>query len=208
MPDFNPADLPKGTICNTYGDGSHAFYLKKIIYPKIQHYQRRKYPAAGDIPALKAVHSIIHLGGNQWLSCQAPKAKRITLELLPDRRYSFHRYKHIDRFGPVNSPAWAAFDQAVRAIDGTDYDYGQLVDIMLRQVLGFPFLKKLSIFDLGRRQKVCSVACHTILLKAYKASGEGYPGPLGRQYVEDSCPADFAMHDSFEVVHTIGICIP
>ena len=45
---------------------------------------------------------------------------------------------------------------------GAGYDIGQLLDIAIGEVAGYPTAKKYNIFDFGRRNKVCSVGVAAI----------------------------------------------
>jgi hypothetical protein len=85
---------------------------------------------------------------------------------------------------------------------GTPYDYGQLMDILVHQLFGW-LPDKLNLFDFGRRRKVCSVAAHAVLVKAWqqtssiKLQTSKVERPLGEQYLEHTCPADFENHETF-----------
>jgi hypothetical protein len=191
-PVMNAGAVPKGTVMNFYGEKPNL--LSRIVYWQIRSYQRRKYPNS---PRTGAIHSMIHLGGGKYLSVESPKAKIVEPEIRPDHKYTFWKYQSVDRF---TEAAWAAFDQTVNEMNGTPYDYGQLLDILLKQLFSDFIPHKLSIFDFSRRRKVCSVAVHACLLAAYKQTDRTVEGPLGRQYVEETCPADFENDDTFEEV--------
>lgn len=191
-PVIHAGAVPKGTVMNFYGE--QPSLISRVVYWQIRSYQRRKYPSS---PRTEAIHSMIHLGGGKYLSVESPRAMILEPEILPDRKYTFWKYKLVDR---LDAAAWAAFDKTVNELNGTPYDYGQMLDILLKQLFSDFVPHKLSIFDFSRRRKVCSVAVHTCLLTAYRATDRSFEGPLGRQYVEETCPADFENHDTFEAV--------
>lgn len=187
-------NVPRGAVLNSYGEG-HRNLIAKFAYAQIRGYQKRKYPDAS-LEHVSAVHSQIHLGSGQFLSVESPRARIHEPVLEDNHRYTLWVYKHTDKF---DDNSWRAFEIAVDKLVGTPYDYGQLLDILVNQVFGWT-ANPLKIFDLGRRRKVCSVACHVCLLAAYKAipeSARPSEAPLGRQHVEVTCPADFENHDSF-----------
>jgi len=47
----------------------------------------------------------------------------------------------------------------------TDYDYGQLMNILVNQTLGYPYDEKVKWFDLGSKRKVCSVGVAVVYQK-------------------------------------------
>lgn len=204
-----PIDMPKGMICDTYGDVEDQFILRDVVFPVIRDYQRDKWGSlAGQYPGgLDAVHSIIKItppGVNEWLSVTVPEADIVRLEITNESRYSFHEYRWLTYFDP---PAWEAFDKFVDATVGTPYDIPQLIDIWMRQNLGWLPAPRL---ELGSQQTICSAGCAGALLAAHNdlwkrrnaagldvvtinrrpipPKGDGYP-----YLAEDTCPADFAM---------------
>ena len=194
---LDPSSFPKGTILNTYGDNTGNLF-RKFVYAQIRRYQKRKYPHSN---RTDAIHTMIHVGSGDYLSVEHPRAVITKPDLSSGCRYSFWQYKYLEQF---DGAAWVAFDAAVREIEGTRYDYGQLMDILVHQLFGW-LPSKLSIFDFSRKRKVCSVAAHAVLLKAWlevskesnpKSKSE-IPRPLDKQYVEHTCPADFENHETF-----------
>lgn len=61
---------------------------------------------------------------------------------------------------------------------GAGYDIGQLLDIAVGEVAGYPTVKKFNIFDFGRRNKVCSVgvaAVYAYWRHSLEKQGRKYP---------------------------------
>ncbi|GAG03237.1 unnamed protein product, partial [marine sediment metagenome] len=92
---------------------------------------------------------------------------------------------------------------AAEAIEGTKYDPGDLVDMLLRQLGYLP--KKGRLFNFGMKRVVCSVGVQTCLMKWWQEIGRENecPRPLGWQWVEDAAPADLVMHKTFTVIKQI-----
>ena len=176
---------------NTYGEHPKNL-LARIVYWEIRRYQKRKYPHSS---RTRAVHTMLHLGDGRFLSVEHPRAVIRRLKLQEGETFSIWRYRHDDEF---TETSWQAFDEAVKEIEGTPYDYGQLMDILVHQLFGW-LPDKLKLFDFGRRRKVCSVAAHAVLVKAWQQIEETSrpERPLGKQYLEHTCPADFENHETF-----------
>jgi hypothetical protein len=51
---------------------------------------------------------------------------------------------------------------------GKEYDMGQLLDIALRQILNYGQDRPLSVFDFGKKKKVCSVGVRVCFEKLYQ----------------------------------------
>jgi hypothetical protein len=186
------ASFPVGTVLNSYGEKQKNF-LVKIVYGQIRRYQKKKYPNS---ERTRAVHSMLHLGGGDYLSVESPRAVIKRPELDAGCSYSWWTYKNA---GAYTAQSWTELQGVARNLVGKPYDYGQLLDILVKQVFGW-IPDGLRIFDFSRRRKVCSVAVHVCLLKAWKTIPEAQrpaAAPLGRQQVEVTCPADFENHDSF-----------
>lgn len=202
-----PADMPKGMICNSYGDSSDQFELNLFVFPTIREYQQDKWVKlyGRESDGLKAVHSVIKVGVegvNQWQSVTLPRAETIELNLSESARYSFHEYRYLSYF---DAEAWKAFDRVIEQTNGTIYDIPQLLDIWCRQNLGWLPLP-MPRLELGNQQTICSAGCAAALMAAYESlrSRRGNQLPLAMRPVintsedypyllEDTCPADFAM---------------
>ena len=107
---------------------------------------------------------------------------------------------------------------ATLPIIDTKYDYGQLVNILVNQILGYPYDEKVKWFDLGSKRKVCSVGVAVVYQKLRKVlESEGIIierlfsklnkanwkddfikefNELGRWNVENTYPAMFGITDT------------
>jgi hypothetical protein len=189
---MQPSTFPRGVVVNTYGEHPRNL-LSRFVYWQIRAYQRRKYPHS---PRTRAIHSMLCLGDGRFLSVQHPRAIITGLDIEPGSNISVWKYNYLEEFGEAS---WQAFDQAVREIVGTPYDYGQLLDILVHQLFGW-LPQKLNLFDFSRKRKVCSVAVHAVLVKAWQQTNRTHSRPLGEQYIEHTCPSDFENHETFEMI--------
>lgn len=197
----------------------YEFWLK-VVYWFIRKYQKKKW---GKNSRYRDIHSMLYLGNGRLFSFEAPCAifrtlllSKVIYNLLEEKtkkyvkqfdiedttRYTICRLRRSDY-------SYIEFDdqdidymrQAANSLIGKKYDYGQLLDILLKQVFKDYIPNKLSILDLGRMRKVCSVGVHWILVKWWKQfKREELDRPLGEQYIEITCPADFVNHSDFGIV--------
>lgn len=186
--------LPIGTVINSYGEGARGKGLAKWAlrraFASIRQYQRRKYPQAF---RTSAIHSVIKVAEPDYiLSVTTPRAVIERFEPAPGHRYSMWCWKHLDRLTPEAHRNLRGY---AYLLEHTPYDYGQLLDIQVKQWFGW-LPQKLSVFDLGRSRKVCSVSCHGALVAAWQAM-DSLPRPLGEQLIETTCPADFENSPDF-----------
>lgn len=201
MRELIPSHMPVGTIVNTYGEGGRgkglAKWLLRRAYASIRKYQRIEFRDE-PLEKLQAVHSVIKVDNpNVWLSVTSPRAVVEPLVLKEGHQYRAFAWNHL---GKLNHDALLSLRLYALRLEGIPYDYGQLIDIQISQWFGW-LPEKLSIFDFGRNRKVCSVGCHGALVAAYKALPEGVaPRPLGTQYIEKTCPANFEVAKDFTLI--------
>lgn len=210
--------LPVGAVLNTYGDALPDNWLErqglKIVYSQIRAHQRRLWP---DKPRTQcdAIHSQgkvysatgtivpVNQSAGLWGSVTTPRAVIETPALEENWRARAFVWEGIQHF---TDESWAAYLGYWEAVNGTPYDYGQLLDIAIHEWFGW-IPDNLSIFDFSRSRKVCSVAVMGALyagwqkLRAPRKSetdyfGRFYPPPNLRAngkklYLEHVPPAFF-----------------
>lgn len=202
---FRPPNwLPTGSVLLFYDDAPYEGkslgdrlkyeFTRRILYPALVGYQKREYPHS---PNVHAIHSILKVAGSGngglWQSCTSPVTFTAEINLLRPCKYRVFEYRGLRYFSDVQ---WAAFRNAVAALEGTGYDYAQLLGILIKQVLGYlpkPISSWNPFVELSKKQKVCCVACATVLTAAYKTLPNPKPceRPSGNKYIEHLCPADF-----------------
>jgi len=181
-----------------------------IVERQIQHYQKRKW---GKNREYRPTHSQLYLGNGETFEVTVPIARFAQLRLSDKTCYTIHRYTYKDFTFQQSDIDLMRI--AASQLVGKEYDYLQLIDILLKQLFPVFLPQTVSIFDLGRKRKVCSVGVHYCLLYWWKNVGrpenmrtpievselpKEFPRPLEKQYVEITCPADFSNHQTFKKV--------
>jgi len=84
---------------------------------------------------------------------------------------------------------------AAREIVGTDYDLGQLLDIAINDILGYEHQRRLTIFDFGRKKKVCSVGVRVVFEYLHQVKIETEDSPPGKWLFDKLNPKKWSEKD-------------
>ena len=141
----------------------------KIIYAGIFWFQKRIF---GKNSNWKFTHSTLYFDDEHIFSITFPKTKWLTIENYKNVEFSIFRPTLKDpvtnnNLNLTKKRILIMKDAADRMI-GTDYDIGQLFDIAIKSLLNFEKIRKLSIFDFGKKKKVCSVGVRVCFEKMYQ----------------------------------------
>ncbi|RPH96219.1 hypothetical protein EHM69_01925 [candidate division KSB1 bacterium] len=164
------ADLPAGTILENYGGGGRNFFEKlmnKMLTKAIQLHQRKVWPKSDHVDA---AHSAIKLPNGKWLAIVAPRVSQTDEPLFPKEQARAYRWEGTTHFTPE---CWQALEAVANRLIGADYDFGQLMDIAIKQTFGW-VPDTASIFDLGRKKKVCSVGVMACLYTGWQKIAEKF----------------------------------
>jgi hypothetical protein len=178
----------------------------RILDGSIIDYQDREYPGRpGNF--IYSTHTVINADPGRLFHVTSPYATWATWtnfagEIDPARWLIVTRYQH--RTGDeMTAEEREIFMQVFRDLDGTRYDYGQLLAILINQIAGWPRVLYLPIFDLSRNRKVCSVAARIAWLRWWKEYGKSnVPGarrPGGSLIAERTPPAHFEIHETHRI---------
>lgn len=179
----------------------------QIWMTQIQNYQGRKYKCnkpvlipSKYISIREPTHTQMYMGGGKIFEVTSPKSQITDIYHEKKYRYFVTTYADypMDKITPVEM---ISFWEVANRLHGTKYDYGQLIDILIKQIFGF-VPETLSIFDFSRKRKVCSVANHAQYIKWYLQWGwynSGIRRPLGKQYMEVTCPTDLLVDPTFRI---------
>jgi len=114
---------------------------------------------------------MLYFSPDETFSVEYPEAVMKSLHTFCQSDLTVYRYT---RLGLVN---FKTLRDGAMEIVGTKYDVGQLLDIAIFDLLGFENLRLLSVFDFGRKRKVCSVGVRAAYEYMWKEtcqeSGEG-----------------------------------
>lgn len=173
-----------GDVVNINGHPSWYEFWLKIAYNSIRKAQRSVF---GKYSEWQDTHTMIYFDTGTF-SVEPPKAKYIPISDYAIKDISLWRYtKH-----PITQLDSELMKAYASVILGTNYDYGQLLNILINQLLGYPFDEKVKWFDFGGKQKVCSVGFGAIYNKWTK--GKNYArlfNKLNEKYWSKSFYKDF-----------------
>ncbi len=163
--------LKAGDIINIGANAHHWYnFAIKIGNQAICNHQKRLF---GPDSRWNEGHCVMYFGEAALFSVQPPhadmiKVRDLCLEKLTVWRFTKRKLKKNDI---------DIMKEAVAQMYGTEYDYGQLVNILINRILGYPQTRIVSWMDLGRTRKVCSVGLRVIyehLRKELEKKGKGF----------------------------------
>lgn len=105
-------------------------------------------------------HCMLYLDPEHTLSVQPPRGVWRTPAEYCDERVSIWRFTKHRPFAPEEIAVMR--DYAQEHLIGKFYDVGQLLDILINTILGYPNVLKYRVFDFGGNLKVCSVGVRVL----------------------------------------------
>ena len=159
-------------------------------------------------------HTMLFFDEDNTFSVELPRATLKPIEEYCLSNLSIYRFTLMD----MEANHVTILRQSARRMIGTDYDIGQLLDIAINGILGYEHQRKLSIFDFGRKKKVCSVGVRVAYEALHQAvfpeeakehkwlfdrmKPDKWPEKKIRKFegtdVEATAPAHFANADYFQ----------
>lgn len=150
-----------GDIINLDEAASWRQPFKAISLFGIRHYQKDLF---GDGRNWRPTHTVFYFSEDKIFSMTHPRARWEDLAFQVEQKFSVFRFTphpfedhHLDMMA----------DTAEQFI-GIKYDVGDLLDIMINKLLGYPHVRKFRFFDISRHRKVCSTAIRTLYEKMRK----------------------------------------
>jgi len=215
--------LHPGDVFLTWGEADSLPLA--IAYMGIREYQHRLFGYGAEI---NPTHATMYFDPDHVFSCTTPKVCWETLEHQLEREWAVYRYCKdtdtylqtlVDKEGHFLSVAdIIAMKSIASSMIGLEYDYGDLLDFMVNELLGYTNVKPIEVF--GVRDKfVCSTAVRSIferLRKEQEKDGKEFVMPrlfnmlnpshwtqeqidrFVRVYVEETTPAHFANSRWFD----------
>ena len=135
---------------------------------------------------IKDSHSVMYFNDKYVFSVEMPKPKFIPLSTYEGRD---KRIVSVYRLNPEyfkkeikGSDTTIMFNKAIDIVNlNKGYDIGQLVDILITTIAGYPNERKVNWFDQGSQRMVCSVSIATIIAawrhEVLKVTGIDIPQP-------------------------------
>ncbi len=201
LPRLELNELKYGDVINMTPGKLGPLAPLKIVYWFIINQQRKKYGK----PYHRSIHTWWHSWNGRIFEVAPPRCRHAIIydlkDLNPNVWYPVCRYKDWEiETAEERQIIWNAMTQLV----GFPYDYGQLLAILINEVIGWPEAKYLPIFDLGRKRKVCSVLVRGLWMTWYEKYAKprdlSVRRPGGPEHVERTHPALFENSPDFEII--------
>lgn len=206
LPLLGLMDLQFGDLINTTPGNCHWWppdeLIGRIAATQIIKYQARAYWNREN-DYIYSTHTRIHTFQGRFFEVTSPVAQygRIT-----EKNFDYNRLYIVCRYNDWyirTAEEREIFYSVFNDLDGKKYDYGQLLAILVNQVMHWSSIDYLPIFDLSRKRKVCSVAARICWLKWWKkyAQPEGLVvrRPGGELNAERTPPAHFELCPTFRI---------
>ena len=212
LPDLGLMDLNFGDIINTTPGDCHWWppgdAIHRVAVTEIIKYQDRMYPDR-IYDYIYSVHSIVHTFQGRYFETTSPVGRfgRLTPRNIDHKkRYIVCRYKD---WTIRTAEEREIFYKVFNELKGKRYDYGQLVAILINELMDWSPADYLSIFDLSRKRKVCSVMAMICWLRWWKLYAKPnnleVRRPGGFLHAEKAPPAHFELHRTFGIAGLLKI---
>lgn len=206
--------IKPGDVVNQIGHPCWYEFWLHLAYWGIKRYQKSLF---GKDANWHDTHTMLFFDDWATFSVELPRARVKPLHEYCLSDMSIYRLQLVD-LAPEHIDCM--MDAADRMI-GTRYDIGQLLDIAIREILEYGQHRPLSVFDFGRKRKVCSVGVRVCFEHLYNKlikptipdppvgkwlfhamNPENWPQSEVDEYkgtnVEATAPAHFANTDFFQ----------
>jgi len=146
--------LRPGDVINISGHPKFYEFWLHIAYHYIRKTQKEVF---GEKSRWTDTHTMMWFDGSAF-SVEPPRAKMVPIEDFAFKEISIYRYTKCKFTAADIEIMW---EGAKRILD-TEYDFGQLLNILINTIAGYPFYEKYKFFDFGAKYKVCSVGVAAI----------------------------------------------
>ncbi len=150
-----------GDVINQTADLKWYQFWRAIVSKAIQCHQKRLF---GKNSNWKDNHTMMFFDEDNTFSVELPIATMKPLQGYCLSNLSIYRLRLVS----LTSDHIDTMKKAAKDMVGTGYDIGQLLDIAVNQILGYENQRRLTIFDFGRKKKVCSVGVRVVFEYLYQ----------------------------------------
>jgi len=195
---INPLELRFGDTINSASN--------KVAFWDIPTHAIRLYQFIRLYKNWKDTHTVTFVGDAHGrfneptiFECTFPRAKYTPLSEWykpEEKEYTINRYAD----AIPNYEGESIMLNVFNAVDGTFYDVGNLIDIVILDILGYPTNDWKAIIDFGKEKMVCSVVARAAQMKWYNTQLKDIAlcrRPGGELHVERTPPALFPEHDTY-----------
>ena len=158
--------IQPGDVVTTVGTHKWWQFFSAFIHFGIQWQHRRLF---GRDSNWRPTHAMLFFDKDNTFSVEMPRAT-----FKPLKEYCLSEmFIYRLRLNELTSNYIETLMEASDELVGENYDIGQIMDIAINSLLGYGHQRRLKLFDLGKKKKVCSVgvrvAYEYLYLKKIKA---------------------------------------
>ncbi len=124
----------------------------------------------------KDTHTMLYFDEHNTFSVEFPKATLKPLKEYCLSDLSIYRLRLVE----LTDDHLSTMREAAMEMVGENYDVGQLLDIAINSLLGYDHQRRLSIFDFGKKKKVCSVGVRVAFEHLYQKKIKTADSPAGK----------------------------
>ena len=153
--------IKPGDVVNQVGERKWWQFWLAVTYAAIRWHQKKLF---GKNSNWKDTHTMLYFDKKNTFSVEMPKATMKPLQEYCFSNLSIYRL----RLTELTPDFIKTLKTSAKKMEGEVYDIGQLLDIAINDILGYEHQRPLTIFDFGRRKKVCSVGVRAAFEYLYK----------------------------------------
>lgn len=142
--------IQPGDVVNIDGSFNWYEFWLAIAYWAIRRAQKKLF---GEKSRWVDTHTMLYLGAKKLFSVELPKCIYDTIDSVRGKKVTVWRYTKKE----LGKDDIKIMQKGAKKLVGTTYDVGQLLNIAVNQILGYPYDEKVKWFDMGAKRKVCSV---------------------------------------------------
>ncbi len=149
-----------GDVVTSVGTHKWWEFWNGFIHYAIQWQHRRLF---GRNSNYRSTHAMLYLDEKNTFSVEMPRAIFKSL-----KEYCFSEmFIYRLRLKELTATDIKILKEATTELIGQNYDIGQIMDIAINSLLGYGHQRRLKLFDLGMKKKVCSVGVRVALEYLY-----------------------------------------
>ena len=142
--------IQPGDVVTSVGTHKWWQFWSALIHIGIQWQHRRLF---GTNSNWRSTHAMLFFDEQNTFSVEIPRAT-----FKPLKEYCLSElFIYRLRLKELNPEYIKTLKEAAAELVGENYDVGQILDIAINSILGYKYQRRLKLFDMGRKKKVCSV---------------------------------------------------
>jgi hypothetical protein len=157
-----------GDVINFDSDTEWYNLHLKLAYSCIRKHQKKLF---GVSSRWRDTHTMLYFEDTKILSVEPPRTRWAKLQDFYDDNITIYRYTKRE----LSAADMAIMREPAKDLIGSIYDVGQLLDMLINRLMGYPHTIEYRVFDFSKYCKVCSVGarvCFEHLRKKLKEQGD------------------------------------